>query len=326
VSLSHHPWVLRRRNQAREFRDRHVDPTLRQLARVRRQLLRGEVDVLLLGDSTCLFGAPGDTDLAMIPEMIGREMGGLRVATMAGAGYSARQHAEFLRILGTLPVRPRYLVTSVNVRTGCSVHVTHHPTYSYELTREHLAQIDSAAHRIRYVHRKPRTDASAYDRFHALPVTTRWGGESTIGAFRDRLKGQGRPPWPIEHERALFDYFHGEEYSAETPGIADWVEFGRQVAAYAVPTVSYRPEAPMERGERNFPGEFEMHARANIKLVDDAIRSTAGPDYQLVDVPLADEDYVDAQDATEHFSDTGRIQLARAIAQAFNPPLPGDQT
>ncbi|RJS45436.1 hypothetical protein [Nocardioides cavernaquae] len=310
----------------RELRDRHVDPTLRQLARVRRQLLRGEVDVLLLGDSSCLFGAAGDTDTAMIPELIARELGGLRVAAISGAGYSARQHAEFLRILGTLPVRPQYLVTSVCVRTGCSVHVTQHPTYSYELTRVHLAQIDSAARRIRYVHRKPRTDPSAYDRFHALPVTTRWGGASTIGAFRDRLKGQGPPPWPIEHERALFDYFHGEEYSSETPGIADWVEFGRQVAAYGVPTVSYRTAAPMARGELNFPGEFEAHAQSNIKLVDDAIRSTAGADYQIVGGDLDDVDFANATDATEHFSISGRLKLARAIARALIPPLPGDQT
>jgi hypothetical protein len=315
---------MRRRHQAREFRDRHIDAQLRQLSRVRRQLLRGEVDVLVLGDSGCLFGSPADPDPAMIPELIGRELGGLRVASIAGAGYAARQYAEFLRILGTLPVRPRFLVTSVCVRTSCSVHVTRHPIYSYEASARHLARIESARHRIRYVKREAPTDPAAYDAFHALPVHTRWSGDTTIGAFREQLKGAGAPPWPAEHESKLFDYFHGEVVTPETPGLADWVQFGRAVAAYGVPAVSYRTVAPMERGELHFPGEFEAFVRANIALVDDAIRSTAGPDYPIVGGDLDDSDFADAQDGTEHFSLSGRLKLARAVASAFSSmSLPG---
>jgi hypothetical protein len=318
VSVSQQPWVMRRRHQAREFRDRHIDAQLRQLSRVRRQLLRGEVDVLVLGDSSCLFGAASDTDPAMIPELIGRELGGLRVASICGAGYAAKQHAEFLRILAMLPVRPLYLVTSVCVRTSTSVHVTTHPTYAYTESLEHLAAITSPKRRIRYLQRKPRTDSTAYDVFHARPVTTRWGGDSSIGEFRDRLKGHGAPPWDAAHERTLFDYFHGEVVTPETPGVADWEEFGRAVAAYGVPTVSFRTMAPLGRGEAHFPGEFEAHVRANQAVIDDAIRSTAGSAYEIVGGDLVEDDYADSRDATEHFALSGRLKVARAVASAFS--------
>lgn len=311
------PWMVKQRTRVRAFRTRHIDLQLQQLERARRLLLAGDVDVLVLGDSGCLFGAPGESDTRMIPELIGRELGGLRVVALTGAGYSARLHAEFLRVLGTLPVRPRYLVTSVCVRTGTSVHVTTHPTYAYEQTHRRLATITSAKHRISYLRRKPEADAAAYDVFHAQAVTTRWGRGDTIGAFRAQLKGKGAPPWASEVEQALFDYFHGEVLTEDHPRLADWKELGRQIAAYGVPTVSYRTMGPVERGEMNFPGEFEAHVRANVELVDAAVSSTAGPRHTIVGGGLTDADYADSRDGTEHFSFSGRQKLARAVADAL---------
>jgi hypothetical protein len=311
------PWMVKQRTRFRAFRTRHVDLQLQQLERARRRLLNGDVDVLVLGDSGCLFGAAGDVDSAMIPELISRELGGLRVVALSGAGYSARIHADFLRVLGTLPVRPRYLVTSVCVRTGTSVHVTTHPTYSYEQTHRRLAAITSAKHRISYLQRKPPSDTAAYEAFHAQAVTTRWGGDSTIGAFRAKLKGQGPLPWAPEVERTLFDYFHGEVLTEDHPRLADWEALGREIAAYGVPAVSYRTVGPIERGEVHFPGEFEPHVHGNIKLVDQALESSAGRDFQIVGGDLVDEDYADSRDGTEHFALSGRLKLARAVASAL---------
>lgn len=318
LGLMSRPWVLRQRTRARELQSRYVDRQLHHLQRARRRLLRGEVDILLLGDSSCLFGAPRDTDRALIPEMLARETGA-RVTVLAGAGYSAAIHAEFLRILGMLPVRPRAVVTSVCVRTSATVHVTRHPTYAYPASLAAMDLISGPRDRIRAFRRTDLPGPAEYAAFEALPVTTRWGGTSTIGEFRTALKGHGPPPWAPDTERRLFDYFHGEVVTPDNPGLARWSEFGRQVAAYGVPTVSYRTVPPIGRGELHFPGEFAELAWANRAVVDKSIRATAGPLHQLVGDDLDDDDFVDSRDATEHFSSSGRLKIVRTVVDT----LPG---
>lgn len=309
-------WLHERRAKVRAFRNRLVDQQLKQLEVLRRQVNAG-VDVLVLGDSTCLFGAAHDTDPAMIPELISRQMGGASVAVIAGPGYNASFHAEVLRILGTLDARPKYVVTSICVRTNLGVHVTRHPIYAYASSRAHMRRITSAQHPIRSWGRGHTPSEEEYDAFHRLTVETRWGGHSTMGAFRAQLKGQGPMPWSPELERTLFDYFHGEEYPPDHPLLEDLRELGRQIRAYGVPTVSYQTPVPVERGEVHFPGEFAELTQTNRKLADGAVGETAGPDWRLVDPELVLADYAHPLDGVEHFATSGRLKIARGVAAAF---------
>lgn len=306
------------RHRIRSLRNRLVDQQLRQLEQLRRRVLQG-VDVVVLGDSSCLFGAPGDPDPAMIPELIGRELGGASVATIAGPGYSARMHAEVLRILGTLDRRPEFVVSSICVRTNISIHVTRHPVYEYAHSLAEMAGITSVSRRIRSLGRGYQPTEEDYERFRALPVRTRWSGDTTIGAFRNQLQGLGPHPWPPDKERLLFDYFHGELFSPETPGLVHLRELGHRFKDYGVPAVSYLTAVPLERGEHNYPGEFAQLARANVSLVADTIAADAEPVWQLVDASLVDNDYVDSQDGVEHFALSGRLKIARAVATALRP-------
>lgn len=316
LKVSGRLWLTERRARARAVRNQLVDQQLKQLELLRRQIMQG-VDVVVLGDSTCLFGADGDTDRAMIPELIGREMGGARVAVIAGPGYNARFHAEVLRVLGTLDARPKAVVTSLCVRTNLSLHVTHHPIYSYEQSLAHMRRIRSTRHPIRSFGRGHAPTEQQYDAFDRLPVRTRWGGDSTIGAFRRTLKGRGPMPWEPELERTLFDYFHGEEFSPDHPGLEDLHELGRQIRSFGVPTASYQTQVPVERGEVHFPGEFAELAHANRKLVDSAVGETAGADWHLVDPDLVLDDFAHPLDGVEHFATSGRLKIARGVARAL---------
>lgn len=309
------------RAELRLLRNHVIDQQLKQLNQLRTQIRNG-LDVLVLGDSSCLFGRPGDADPALIPELISRELGGASIGLLAGPGYSSRVHAEVLRILGTLDERPKYVVSSVCVRTVTSIHVTLHPHYCYQHSLGLMADITSARRPIRSFGRGSRPTPEQYAEWRALPVMTKWRRGSTIGEFRSQLEKKGPHPWPRELEQVLFDYFHGEIITPDNQGLHWARELGRQIAAYGVPTASYLTAAPVERGEMNFPGEFAELAETNVALVKGAIQETAGDSWRFVDAGLVDEDFVDSQDGVEHFALSGRLKIARNVAASLRASTP----
>ncbi len=252
----------------------------------------------------------------MIPELLGRRLDA-RVVHISGAGYSAPVYAEVLRFLGTLDERPAAVVSSVCVRTSTSTHVIRHPVYSYEHSLEAMRHLRSARHHVRALGRGRAPEPGDYSAWKALPVVTRWSGETTIGAFRDRLEGLGPRPWPAEKEALLFDYFHGELLSGDDPLLERWRELGRQVRAYGVPAVGYQAAIPVDRGEVHYPGEFAELAKHKRALVEDAVRDTAGADYVVLDPGMTDGDFADSSDGTEHFSLSGRAKVVEAVAAAL---------
>src|SRR5580765_855815 len=242
-----HPQLARQRQKVREFRSRHLDLPMRQLAAARRALILGRADVVLMGDSCLLWGSPDDADPAMIETLLAKRLGA-RVVSLAGAGFNPKIYAEFLRILSTLDRRPAALVTSVNVRTATTVHVRRHPQFSYERSYAAMAQVGSARRPLPSWRASAQGGEAAYAQFEALPVNTRWGGESTIGEFRRTLAGHGPAPWRPDLEARLFDYFHGEEVGPHHPSLADCALFGHRVAQYNVPNVSFLAAVPTACG------------------------------------------------------------------------------
>lgn len=309
-------WV---RAKMRTLRNKWVNQQLQQLETVRRRLLRDEVDVLMISDSSVTSYAPRDTDRTFIPELISREMGGARVAVVAGPGMGALLHDEFLRVLSTIPNRPKGLVISEAIRCQTMKHVTEHPIYNYPATRKALARTKSARHRIRSFGRGHAPTPEDYAAFEALEVTTRWGGTKTIGEHRAAVKGLGPMPWPREIEAALFDYFHGPIFDETHPGLADLTRLGARTKTYGVPTAVYWCPPPIERGEMHYPGEFADVVKRNWELCVQALTAEAG-DLTVVEPGLVEEeDIEDPQNATEHFTYEGRVKVAKAVARA----LPG---
>lgn len=302
------------RAKARELRGRLLSRELLQLERTRRLLRRGEVDVLLLGDSSCLTAAARDTDLRMIPDLISEQFGGARVVTLAGPGFNPRIHAEMVRVLSVLEQRPAAVVFSSAVRTSL-VQVTGHPVYRYREVLDALARSDGRG-RIRSLGRGNRATPEDYAAFDAMEVVTRWGGRTTMGDFRAAIKGTGPHPWPLPQRKLLFDYFHGELVPDDAPALEDWRELGRRLVEYGVPTVGYSPPAPTHHGETLYPGEFADQYLHNYGLFKAAFNSTA-PGIPLVDLDIPDEDFELSPNGTEHFAFAGRQQIATRVVAAL---------
>ncbi len=304
-------------NRLRKYRIEFVNQEVLRLRRAARALRKGDVDVLFLAESSAIHISPADSDRRRLPEMLASELGDMNVLTIRGPGYNPAVFAELVRLLGTLPQRPRAVVLSVCVRTSTSVHVTRHPAYGYELSLGRLRRMDSLGGWVRAVGpRQPLTE-EMYSHFEALPVVSRWETQSTIGEYRARLKGAGKSPVEPETRRVLFDYFHGEVVEPGHPKLEDWGELARRLADYGVPVIAYRTPVPLGPGELGFPGEFAAHVRRNHRVVESSLQDAAGPWLTLVardDLP--DDAFVDPEDASEHLSQRGRHLVAADVARA----------
>lgn len=307
--------VQQQLTRVRQLRNRLVDAPLRQVELTRRRLVDEDVDVLLLGDSSTLAWSFRDEDRTLLAPLLAQRLG--NVVALQGPGFGAGIFGESLRILASLPKRPKAVVATLALRTATSTHICRHPIVGYPRSLEALARVPDARRRVRYIGRggSYHTPEQMAD-YLALPVHTRWGGEQTIGDFRRALKGMGMPPWPEELERMRFDYFHGEYVPPDHQGLDVLTAFGKHIEAYGVPTIVYWTRPPIQRGEMHFPGEFESHVRGVLKLQEDALSLGSPSLGPMLDVDVEDEDFEDSQNANEHFSYPGRVKIADAITDA----------
>lgn len=312
--------MLEARARLRRTRDRWIDQTLAGVERARAALVAGEVDILVLGDSSCLAWAHTDTDRRSIPQLVGQATG-QRVLTVAAGGYSAPVYAAILRVLGQLEQRPKALLTTACIRTSTAIHVRKHPIHGHARSIAALEKIDDGTRRIRSFARGGSTwTEKELAAFRALPVTTVWGGSQTIGDHLARIEGKGLPPWPRQVELDRFDYFHGEVLTPDNPELAAFDLLGRRIAEYGVPSAVYWVLPPVEHGEGLYPG-FADHVHHNLAVMEQALDLPGRGLGELIRVDLDEVDYQDARNGTEHYSFTGRTKIAEAVAARLSPAL-----
>ncbi|MDO7867852.1 hypothetical protein [Nocardioides jiangxiensis] len=316
VRLLNHTPIMRWFRTARGLRDQYVDPQVRQLRGVIRQMERGEIDVLYLGDSSSTFFGQDDADHRRLPEMLEAELG-RRVTLLAGPGYSPELYAEFVRLLATLPQRPKAVVLTRAVRICYAVHVRQHPEYGYRRSVETLRRVPDAQHHLRAFDRRNRRTPADMERFRALPVTTRWGRASTVGGFLDQVRGRRGGPEVLERQQALFDYFHGEPVTPDHPELVHLRILAERLRDYGVPVVHYWPPIPVHKGEQYFPGEFAGHVHAAYDVCRAPFEEVLGGQALLVESPFEtpDDEFIDSADGSEHWNDAGRLRIARRIAE-----------
>lgn len=311
--------------ELRHWRNQLVDQQVRQLRQAVRRLRKGDVDVLILGDSTTLFVDQTEQDPRRLEQMIQDELGpDVSIVTIAGPGAPPRLRAELVRILSTLENRPKAVLLSIAARTAADVHILRHPDYGYPRTLEYLSKVRDADARLISVGPQNRSTKADFDSFRALPVTTRWGTASTIGEFLTQLRGRRGAAEDINRQRMQFDYLHGEVIGPDHPALTELAELGRRLRAYGVPVVLYEPPVPIERGEQYFPGEFAAHVDANYKTCTAAVTGELGDLVDLVELGRTpDEEFIDPADGSEHCNYKGRRKLAKLLAEHLRTAIEG---
>ncbi|GAB2974222.1 hypothetical protein [Nocardioides montaniterrae] len=310
--------ILKTRSALRRARDRWIDQTLVQVAHARSALIAGEVDVLVLGDSSCLAWARTDTDRTSIPEMVAARTGA-RVVTVAGGGYSAPVYAGILRLLAEVAERPRAVITTACIRTSTAAHVRQHPIHGHARSLAAMEKLSGSKPIRAFAQGGSTWREEELAAFRALEVTTRWSGSATVGSHLARIENQPEP-WPVEVELARYDYFHGEVLDRSNPELASVDLLGRRLEEYGVPVAAYWVTPPVEHGERLYAG-FGDHVRANLEVLESTLDLPGRGLPGLIHPELELADFQDARNGTEHFSFSGRTKIADAVVAALEPAL-----
>lgn len=306
--------MLEARALARRTRNRWVDHALARVEAARRALLAGEADILLLGDSSCLSWAYTDTDRTLLPQMLA-ERTGQRVVTVAAGGFSPPVYDAILRVLAQLPTRPKAVVTTGCIRTSTFGHVRLHPEYGYARSIEALDRI-TGGQRVCSMGRRGVPTDDELTAFRARTMTTVWGGEKTIGEHLAMIEGRGPAPWPVEVERARFDYFNGTVLTPDNAELSRVASFGARLAAYGVPTAAYWVMPPVGHGEELLPG-FRDHVLRNLAVFEGALDLPGQGLPALIKLDLEDADFQDRRSGVEHYSFSGRTKIADALVTSL---------
>ena len=300
-----------------------MDWQLLQLWRAHLAISLRKADVLALGESSYLFVDPSDQDTRKLPEMIVDHVGGgATLVTFRGGGYDPRLYCEVIRLLGGDCGRPRVVVLSLCVRASLATHVQVNPRFSYRRSQEIMACLSRPRPPLATLVVR-RDERGADKSFEDERLVTRWTGVTTLGDFRERLRGASTARDGAT-ERLLFDYFHGETVADNAPGLQRWRDLGRLLREFGVPVIAYHAPIPISRGEAHFPGEFREHVRRNQRMLERALSAELGDALHLVEVTeLPDSDFIDAGDATEHLNQHGRSKLAHTLAPVIRSVLAG---
>lgn len=311
--------LIRWFRSARALRNQYVDPQVRQLRAVIKEMRAGEIDVLYLGDSSATFFGADDEDKRRLPEMLQAELDpGVRLRVISGAGYNPALYAEFVRLLATLEQRPKAVILTRAVRTCGALHVREHPEYGYQRSVATLRKVPDARHRLRAFSRANRRTPEEYEAFHELATTTRWQQSDTVGESLKKIRGRRLAVTEdLTQQRALFDYFHGETFGEDFPGLEHLRTLGTRLREYGVPVVHYWPPVPWQKGEEYFPGEFRSQLEANFALVAEAFEEPLGDLGRRASDPLDTpvDEFIDAADGTEHWNTKGRRRMAGVLAR-----------
>lgn len=311
------PAFYRARAVARTWVHEHVERPVVAAHNVSRSLERG-ADLVHFGDSSLLHIAHDDSDPRRLGELLADELG-VRSAQFYGPGYSPALFAQVARLLHQGP-RPRAVVVSFGLRTSTHAHVIEHPFYSYRRAVSVLAEADRLSPRILTRSYKTLPSAAEYAPYEALAHVSPWPMLDTIGAYRARLRGYAMAQSPVELQRTLFAYFHGE-YSDNSRGLEHWADLGRQLSGFGVPVVAYRCYMPVELGSTLLGERFREHVNANFGLIEQSFRAGFTGDLEVIDRPLPDAAFVDPYDGTEHLRLEGRRMVVEAVVPAITRAL-----
>jgi hypothetical protein len=308
------------RARARRYRQAHDSPELASLRGLVRSLTDGPApDVLYFGDSLTLFRAPYDADPTLLPEMIFAQLPGTTAnLAIRGASYHPGMFRAYLSRMAALAARPRVIIVPLSIRVA-SAPWAYHPGYAYTDEIERIRSIDPST-----PWRKIRGAAIPLDetRFEALDARVHeiaFGKTRTIGEFRLLLSGVARTATQRDvRVRNLVAFHHGERLDPSAGPIDQLRFFAAELTDLGVPVVAYQTPINHEYGERLFGPEFTHHVVRNQDVMLQAFREGDGGRAKVLEtgLSLANDQFIDPADGTEHINQHGRKRFADAIAAA----------
>jgi hypothetical protein len=271
-------------------------------------------DVVVFGDSCWVTVGRHEEDRRPLPEVLQAELRpDLVLHAAVGGGYHPVLQQAFVHLVDRSPARPVIVLPMLQrMRTAWRLH----PMYRFTEQAAILEQVDATmpVRSVRTVGHRPT--AAEFAAFDATPMST-WAGDLTVGEHRNPLRSRGSGLTDAERLRLLYAYHHGEALEPGGEALLQLRELGRRLRDLGAPVVAFQEPVPVDVGEELFGPPFRQRIVDNFTLMDEAL--TAGfPGLPVLQTGLAfaREEFIDPSDATEHLNASGRLRLARLLADA----------
>lgn len=304
--------------KAKQWRERLDDREVRNARRFVRQAERSPGDVVVFGDSSWIFVAPGDEDRRPLGPTVDDGLGpDVELRQYLGAGYHPGLFEAFLHLESMLAPGPRpVFLFPLTVRMH-TLAWRYHPFYEYRRAIDKVMATTSLgeARRLRMSTSPP--DAAALARYGATTITT-WTGTRTVDEFRRGIKDPASLGLSSdEREKLLYEFHYGETLDPTSEAMAIAKRFGKKLRDSGVTAVFYETPIPIERGSEHFGPMFAEHAAANAEMVRAAIASGYGEELDVVRTGLimGTHEFLDPADGSEHLNEHGRQRLAGMLCE-----------
>jgi hypothetical protein len=294
---------------------RFGDPELSHLRAIQRAY-RGNrgPDILIFGDSTMFWTAPGEPDRRQIPELIATELG-RKVTTISivGAGYNPRIVNAYLGALARCRSRPKTVVVPTSTVMAQATWLEH-PKFSY--VHAATAVNDAVCRRQGVGTRVHSPGADEWERYDAMPAHSLMGQTRTLGELRMIAAMSPTSPWQAEFRaRHLCEYYMAERLRPDSPGVVLVSELSRMLCSLGVPSVAYMSPLNFQAADRLLGTSVKPLLARDGEVITDAFHAGIGERGTMVDavVDHPEDEFFDPA----HLTSGGRQRLAVRIAGAL---------
>ena len=299
--------------------NRFGDPELGNLRAIQRAY-RGNrgPDILVFGDSTMFWTAPGEPNRRPIPELMATELGrNTTMMSILGAGYNPRILNAYLGALARCRSSPRAVVVPTSTVMAQATWLEH-PKFSYV----HAARAVNDAARLGqgFGTRVSSPGPDEWARYDAMPAHSLVGQTLTLGELRRIAAMRPTSRWQAEFRtRQLCEYYMAERLSPLSPGVILVAELSRILGALGLPSVGYISPLNFEAADRLLGTSVKPMLARDGEVVTNAFHRGLGERGIMIDavVDHPESEFFDPA----HLTHGGRYRLAIRIAGALRSLL-----
>jgi len=269
-------------------------------------------ELLVIGDSDMFWTSRRDEDRRHLSEVIRDELDpAIRIQTLCAASYGPLMAMAFLDVLARCEHRPRLIVVPSSLQVAATTWLAH-PVWGYARS---AAAIRAAAQSGVWPEHLDPVASSEWDAHDRLVIPSLEDRALTVGEVRLVSNGSPRTPWQERVRlRTLLDYYMGERFTAQSPGIRLVAELGALIAQLGVPAVAYAVPVDYELMADLFGPSAREHVAANASLMASTFCDATGGLGAFVDATFecAASEFTDPL----HVDEAGRRRLGARIAEA----------
>ena len=274
-------------------------------------------DIVLCGDSTSYFTAPDDVDGRRLPEILSDRLDGRRVSPVVHNAFHLRVYEACARRVAASRSRPRLMVVPINLRSLSPTWYLR-PGWQFE---ERIRVLKGRALEYYLISRplavfKVALGPSEKD-FLATPVYDGDRRLGTVGQFSEMGGRMARGAITPGNRRDWISYLYLYRLRPDHPLLEALRGTVTSLQEAGVAPVVYVTPIDHETATSWYGPEFRDRVAANVAVIQKVLAKSGASAIDM-SLDLGAGGFCYGIFPNEHLRDTGRLHVARRIAEAVN--------